>query len=136
MSELLFIGEFSTPYKTLQDCPKNIQADGPICTIQIFDEYKDGLYGLEVGQKIVVIYWLNDNGKIKRTVSIGSSHHASGEYGTFAKRSPARPNPLGLGVLEIVGINDTVISVKGLDCLDGTKLLDIKPAIAHEAKML
>ena len=52
--------------------------------------------------------------------------------GTFALRSPHRPNPIAVAVLPIVAIDSGSVSVRGLDCLNGTHLLDIKPAIMHE----
>ncbi len=132
MNELLFIGEIETPYNTLEECPHNIQKGGPLCRIKLFDNYKVGLFGLEKGQKIVVIYWLYG---IDRTASVGMSHHMSGQFGTFAKRTPIRPNPMGLAVLDIEDIDESTITVRGMDCLNGTKLLDIKPAIYEEVGM-
>ncbi len=132
-NELKFIGEIKTPYNTLKECPKNITPDGPICEVAIYDEYKDGLYGLEAGQKVMLLYWMYKDENRKAT--IGASHHAPGEYGTFAKRSPSRPNPIGIGVLEIVEIKGNSLFVNGMDCLNDTLLLDIKPAIRDELTM-
>ncbi len=56
-----------------------------------------------------------------------------GKKGTFALRSPHRPNPIGAAVIPIESIDEGVIKVRGLDCLDGTPLVDIKPAIYFEA---
>ncbi len=125
-NELIFIGEIETPYKQLSGCPKNVGIEGAICKVKIYDEYKEGLYGLQKGNKIVILYWLD---KSSRTVSIAEGFSGKGELGTFARRTPNRPNPIGLATLEIIGISENEISVTGLDCLDGTKLIDIKPAI-------
>jgi tRNA (Thr-GGU) A37 N-methylase len=56
--------------------------------------------------------------------------HYAEQRGTFALRSPVRPNPIALSVVRLVGIDGDVLSVVGLDCLDGTPLLDIKPYFA------
>ncbi len=57
------------------------------------------------------------------------SHYGT-QHGTFALRSPARPNPIAMSVVKLLGIEDGTLSVVGLDCLDGTPLLDIKPYFA------
>ncbi len=56
--------------------------------------------------------------------------HADGPRGTFSLRSPARPNPIALSVVELLGRDGDTLRVRGLDCLDGTPLLDIKPYYA------
>ncbi len=128
-NELIFIGEIKTPYNTLADCPHNISFDGPLCEILIEEKYKDGLVGLKAEAHILVLYWLDG---AERTVTIGPSHGGPSIHGTFNRRTPHRPNPIGAAVVKIEKIQDTTIVVKGLDCLSGTKLLDIKPAIFKE----
>ena len=59
-----------------------------------------------------------------------SPRHYAEHRGTFALRSPARPNPIAVSVVRLVGIDGTKLTVVGLDCLDGTPLLDIKPYFA------
>lgn len=59
-TELKFIGSIKTPYSSLDECPNYIQPDGPMCEISLCDEFKDGLSGLEVGQRILVLYWFED----------------------------------------------------------------------------
>lgn len=123
------IGHISTPYKAIEDCPKNIVFNGPLCQLIIKDEYKDGLLGLKSGQKILILYWFeNTDGNALRQ----DSNRDEELLGTFALRSPHRPNPIGAAILPIETIEAGVVFVKGLDCLDGTHLLDIKPAIKHE----
>ncbi|MGB9547350.1 SAM-dependent methyltransferase [Vibrio harveyi] len=124
--QLEFIGQIRTPYTEVSQCPNNIQPqDGPVCEIQLRSQYYQGLVGLGVGQKILVLYWLS-----------GANHQPEmmqGKKGTFALRSPHRPNPIGAAVLPIESIDEGVIKVRGLDCLDSTPLVDIKPAIYFEA---
>ncbi len=125
-NKIIFIGEIETPYKTIEQCPRNVSADGPECRIKIYEEFKDGLFGLKKSQKILVMYWLNLS---ERSAGISSAYGDTQPLGTFALRTPVRPNPIGVGVVQIEDIQDNVIIVKGLDCLSGTKLIDIKPHI-------
>lgn len=123
---LKFIGKINTPYKAIEDCPNNIDSDGPLCQVVVDDEYKDGLSGLTPGQKILILYWFDG---VNRGINQQKSRDCGKVMGTFALRSPHRPNPIGAAVLSIKKINDGEVVIKGLDCLDGTPLLDIKPAI-------
>lgn len=126
---LKFIGEIRTPYKTIDDCPSNITVDGVDCQLVIDDEYKNGLFGLNSGDKILILYWLyNEN----RFTGMGTSRNSGERKGTFALRSPKRPNPIGVATLKIESIDDNIIHVRGLDCMDKTILLDIKPAMKSE----
>ncbi len=125
MAELVTIGKIRTPYTVLEDCPKNVEADGPVCTLEVDSQYAEALTGLERRSHIQVLYWLDG---AKRDLLM-QNRRGDGEYlGTFALRSPHRPNPIGSSVVELIGIEGTQVSVRGLDCLDGTPLLDIKPA--------
>lgn len=124
---LIKIGEIETPYEQIDDCPNNVSRNGEICTLKLKDEYEEALLGLEQGQKILVLYWLD---KTKRDVLTQSNvHKNNGEpVGTFSLRSPYRPNPIGASEVYIDRIDKSHVLVKGLDCLNGTTLLDIKPS--------
>jgi tRNA-Thr(GGU) m(6)t(6)A37 methyltransferase TsaA len=127
------IGYINTPYESIEECPRNIDPNGPLCKLVIQEEFKDGLSGLEPGRKILILYWLEntDRNLLKQAGRKGAD--AGGKLtGTFALRSPHRPNPIGAAVLPIEAIDNGVVSVKGLDCLNGTHLLDIKPAMMLE----
>lgn len=123
---LTFIGEITTPYQAIDDCPCNIQADGPLCELHIHEEYQPALLGLKAGQKILILYWLDQTDRTKLIQPVGEQRI---KKGTFSLRSPHRPNPIGASELIIEEIGSGVVTVRGLDCLDKTKLLDIKPAI-------
>ncbi len=91
----------------------------------IDEQYRDALFGLEKGCKIVIIYWMH---LAQRDIL---QVHPRGDRtrpvrGVFSTRSPQRPNPISLDTVEITGIEGTVIDVIGLDAVDGTPLLDIK----------
>ncbi|MGF1728666.1 tRNA (N6-threonylcarbamoyladenosine(37)-N6)-methyltransferase TrmO [Photobacterium kasasachensis] len=128
-SEITYIGCIKTPYNKIEDCPNNIQPNGPLCHINLDEHYHDGLQGLTVGQHILILYWLEN---ANRTVVIQRTSKGNQTKGTFALRSPHRPNPIGAAVLPIESIEGGQISVRGLDCLNNTRLIDIKPAIYQE----
>ncbi len=126
---LKFIGQIKTPYKSLEECPRNIDPGGPLCELVISKDMKDGVSGLVPGQKILVLYWFEG---VDRSTYLQMSRKKGKRLGVFALRSPHRPNPIGAAVVSIDSIENRRIFVKGLDCLDGTPLLDIKPAILDE----
>jgi tRNA-Thr(GGU) m(6)t(6)A37 methyltransferase TsaA len=125
------IGQIRTPYKTIDDCPRNLMTDGPPCRIVVDQEYADGLYGLDPGASILVLYWM-DMASFK---SLRNTSRQSGETkGVFALRTPHRPNPIAAAVVRIDEVNGHELIVRGLDCTDGTPLLDIKPAMSNEVE--
>lgn len=132
-ANLNFIGHITTPYRTLEDCPNNIQFDGPLCQLNLNTEYQDELAGLCEGQDILILYWL---GKPEQTSIAPKLTADTAEFGTFALRTPDRPNPIGTATLPIEKIETGRITVRGLDCLNNTPLLDIKPAIYLETLRL
>ena len=122
---LYFIGTIRTPWKTRAECPKNPrEAGGAICTIELDARYAPGLEGVASGSDIVVLYFMD---RARRDLVVQVPRHSGKPSGTFALRSPVRPNPIAISVAKIVGIAGTHISVTGLDCLDGTPLIDLKP---------
>lgn len=125
---LTYIGKIATPYSSVEECPNNIQAQGVTCQITVFDKFRQGLNGLSLGDNILVLYWLSDAQR-NQMVKVGKG---GDRKGTFALRSPHRPNPIGAAVLPIEAMENGVITVRGLDCLDNTPLVDIKPAIYRE----
>jgi len=124
-----FIGHIETPYKYIDECPRNIESNGPLCSLVVKEELLDGFLGLSAGQEILILYWF-ENVDRKR---LQQNSRKTGEFsGVFALRTPNRPNPIGAAVVKIEKIENKIIYVKGLDCLNGTPLLDIKPAITGE----
>lgn len=100
--------------------------------IRLFPEFCAGLLGIEEFSHIVLLYWLNqrDNEEDRRTLLVFPRRHAVNfEVGVFACRSPSRPNPIGLCVVELVDVDGCTITVKGLDALQGSPVVDIKPYI-------
>ena len=127
---LEFIGHIETPYATPADCPYTVNPGGPECRIVVLPQYAAGLTGLEVGNRILVLYWLD---RANRSKSLVAERRTGKVAGAFAARTPHRPNPIGAAMLVIEGIEGAVLKVRGLDCVSGTPLIDIKPAMRAEA---
>jgi tRNA-Thr(GGU) m(6)t(6)A37 methyltransferase TsaA len=120
---LYFIGVIHTPWKTRRECPKRGSLDGPICTIVIDERWRQALTGLAGHQRVQVLYWMD---KARRDLVLQTPFQKP-TSGTFALRSPARPNPIASSMVELVEVGDASLHVRGLDCLDGTPLIDLKP---------
>jgi tRNA-Thr(GGU) m(6)t(6)A37 methyltransferase TsaA len=126
-ASVYFIGRIRTPWKTREECPKNARESDAVCTIEIERRWAQALTGVETCTHLVVLYWMN---RSRRDLVVQVPRHYGVGRGTFALRSPARPNPIAMSVARLVGIEGTRLSVVGLDCLDDTPLLDIKPYFA------
>lgn len=123
-ARVVFIGTIRTPFRTRDDCPRQGKPDGPLCRIELDDPWKPALKGIERFGRIEVLYWMHQ----ARRDLILQSPKANGEtFGTFALRSPVRPNPIATSMVELVAVEDGVLVVRGLDCVDGTPLVDLKP---------
>ena len=121
---LVFIGRIRTPWTDRLACPRQGRRDGPVCRIELFDPWVGGLDGLEAFDAVEVLYWLD---RSRRDLLRQSPKRDGTTRGTFALRSPVRPNPIGTAVATLVGIEGGTVLVRGLDCLDGTPLIDLKP---------
>ena len=122
-----FIGRIRTPWKERKDCPKNARGSEAVCTIEFDARWAPGLKDAESCSHLVVLYWMDLS---PRTLVLQVPAHYGAQHGTFALRSPARPNPIAMSVVKLLKIDGNKLSVVGLDCLDGTPLLDIKPYFA------
>jgi tRNA-Thr(GGU) m(6)t(6)A37 methyltransferase TsaA len=122
-----FIGRIRTPWTRREDCPKNARESDAVCTIEIDPRYAQGLAGVESCSHLLVLYWMD---RARRDLVLQVPRHYGEQRGTFALRSPARPNPIAASIATLKGIEGRVLSVVGLDCLDGTPLIDIKPYFA------
>ena len=124
---LYFIGRIRTPWKTRKDCPKNARESDAVCTVELDERWAAGLKEAETCSHLVLLYWMD---KSPRDLVLQVPGHYGVQRGTFALRSPARPNPIAMSVVKLLRIAGNKLSVVGLDCLDGTPLLDIKPYFA------
>ena len=126
-ASLYFIGHIRTPWKRREDCPKNPRETNVSCTIELNSRWADGLRGLQSVSHIVVLYWMD---RARRDLVLQMPRHYAEGRGTFALRSPVRPNPIAVSVARLVSIEGNKLNVIGLDCLDNTPLLDLKPYFA------
>jgi tRNA-Thr(GGU) m(6)t(6)A37 methyltransferase TsaA len=123
-ARVVFIGTIRTPFRTRDDCPRQGKPDGPLCRIELDDPWKPALKGIERFGRIEVLYWMH---QARRDLILQSPKSNGETYGTFALRSPVRPNPIATSMVELVAVEDGVLVVRGLDCVDGTPLVDLKP---------
>jgi tRNA-Thr(GGU) m(6)t(6)A37 methyltransferase TsaA len=126
--ELNAIGVVRT---SAEDVPRHWSVSDVEGTLVIDEAYADGLRDTEPGQRIVVIFHFDRSPAFSPTYLHQTSGATGTEMGVFSTCSPIRPNPIGLSVVEVTGINGTSIDVRGLDMLDGTPILDIKPHIVE-----
>jgi tRNA-Thr(GGU) m(6)t(6)A37 methyltransferase TsaA len=126
-ASLYFIGRIRTPWSRREDCPKNARESDAVCTLEIDPRWAQALAGVESCTHLVVLYWMN---RSRRDLVLQMPRHYREGRGTFALRSPARPNPIAMSVVRLLRREGTSLSVAGLDCLDDTPLLDIKPYFA------
>jgi tRNA-Thr(GGU) m(6)t(6)A37 methyltransferase TsaA len=126
-ASLYFIGRIRTPWTRREDCPKNARESDAVCTILVDERWAQALTGVETCSHLVVLYWM---GRSRRDLVVQVPRHYGVGRGTFALRSPARPNPIAMSVARLVRVEGASLSVVGLDCLDDTPLLDIKPYFA------
>jgi tRNA-Thr(GGU) m(6)t(6)A37 methyltransferase TsaA len=121
---LYFIGTIRTPWQSRADCPKNGRGSEAVCTIEVNEPYGAALAGVEAFSHLVVVYFMD---RARRDLVLQVPRHLGEPRGTFALRSPVRPNPIALSVVRLVKIEGNRLEVIGLDCLDETPLLDLKP---------
>lgn len=127
-ASLGFVGYVQTPWKTLADCPRQGGMDGPDCTVVIAPPWDAALRGVDRLETLELYLWFH---LARRDLLVidpdrGNSHVA-GPRGVFALRSPVRPNPIALSTVRLVARQANRLIVRGLEAVDGTPLIDIKP---------
>lgn len=126
-AQLYFIGRMRTPWRRREDCPKNARESQSVCTIEVDERWAPALADVETCSHLLVLYWMD---QARRDLVIQAPRHYETARGTFSLRSPVRPNPIAASVVRLIKRQDRTLSVIGLDCRDGTPLLDIKPYYA------
>jgi tRNA (adenine37-N6)-methyltransferase len=119
-----FIGIIHTPWRARSECPKRGRHDGPTCSIEVDARWREALTDIQQHKHIQVLYWMH---RARRDLVLQTPFLTGRTTGSFALRSPVRPNPIASSVVELVGMEDTTLQVRGLDCVDGTPLIDLKP---------
>ena len=121
------IGIIHSPYKTKDECPiqSQVKPEGK-GQIELFPEYKEGLETIETFSHIILFYIFDQAGEIKlsRPTFLDDSPH-----GIFASRHPCRPDSIGISIVKLEKRNNNILEVRGIDILDNTPLIDIKPYI-------
>ena len=121
------IGIVHSPFTEPKDTPIQpsaaLQALG---RVEIFEEYREGLADLEGFSHIILLYHFHLIKGFRLTVE---PFLEKTQHGVFATRAPARPNRIGLSVVELISREDNILCIKNVDILDGTPLLDIKPFV-------
>jgi tRNA (adenine37-N6)-methyltransferase len=123
-ARLIFIGRIHTPWTSRTECPRQGRHDGPVCRIEVFEPWVEALSGIDAYDKVEVLYWLD---RSRRDIVLQSPRGDGTMRGAFSLRSPVRPNPIGTSLVSLVGVEGATLLVRGLDCLDGTPLIDLKP---------
>jgi tRNA-Thr(GGU) m(6)t(6)A37 methyltransferase TsaA len=119
------VGTIHTPFASRADCPRQGREDGPVCRIEVALPWRPALRGLDAYDRIEVLYWMHE---ARRDLVLQSPKSNGKTMGTFALRSPVRPNPIATSIVRLERIDGGTLFVRGLDCIDGTPLLDLKPA--------
>jgi tRNA-Thr(GGU) m(6)t(6)A37 methyltransferase TsaA len=122
-----FIGRIRTPWTRRDECPKNARGSDAECTVELDPRYAAGLDGVAGCSHLVLLYFMH---QARRDLMVQAPRHHPEPRGTFSARSPVRPNPIAMSVVRLVRVEGTKLTVVGLDCLDGTPLIDIKPYFA------
>lgn len=122
------IGFVSSPYRETKEVPKGLgaqhQAEG---VLKILSEYEQGLMDIEGFSHLIVVWEFDRAGDFEL---IGTPPCDDQAHGVFATRSPRRPNPIGLTTVELLHRDGANLHVRGVDMLDGTPILDIKPYLS------
>ncbi len=125
-AQLYFIGRIRSPWTTREDCPRKGDPDtGPLFRLEIEPRWHVALTGLTPGSLIQVLYWMHLS---RRDLLLQTPKRDGVIHGTLALRSPVRPNPIASSVVPLLAVEDGTLTVRGLDCIDGTPILDVKPA--------
>ena len=126
MSQMIIepIGVIHTPYKQRSLTPRQGRYGAGESEIELFPQYAEGLDGIERSPFLKVLWWAD---QAERNLLKVTPPGETAQRGVFSTRSPARPNPLGLTLVKVIGRNHNRLQVEWMDALDGTPLVDIKP---------
>jgi tRNA (adenine37-N6)-methyltransferase len=122
--EMVSIGVIHSPYHKKGEAPHQGRLSSTTSEIEISPEYAAGLKDIERLPHLIVLYWLD---RANRNMLTAVPPNSKKEHGVFATRSPNRPNPIGFALIDLLDIDGHRLTVRGLDALDGTPVLDIKP---------
>lgn len=122
-----FIGKIRSGLKSIEECPLQENENAPEAEIMIFPDFIEGIRDIVAGSEILLFTWLHmaDRSVIK---CYPRNNYTSPFLGVFSTRSPDRPNPIGIHFVKVLSISDDgLIKVSGLEVVDQTPIIDIKP---------
>lgn len=123
------IGLVHSPFEDVEGIPiQPSRAKGVKGTVEVFQEFADGLSDLDGFSHIILLYHLHKSVDYRLKVV---PFLDTEPRGLFATRAPSRPNPIGLSVVRLLGINENRLFIEGVDILNGTPVLDIKPYVGE-----
>ena len=122
--ELYPIGHVETPFETREDAPAQGEETPYAANVHVDEQFRDGLDRFEVDDHVVVVWWAGDAAR-------DSLRAQDGDRGVFSTRSPARPNPVCVTECELVAVDTEAgtLAVRGVDMVDGTPVIDLKPVL-------
>ena len=126
-ASVYFIGRIRTPFKSRAECPRNTAESNAVGRVELDVRFAAGLEDLGLYSHLWLLYWMD---RARRDLIQQVPAHLGRPRGTFALRSPVRPNPIALAAVELLGIDGATLRVRKVDCIDGTPLIDIKPYFA------
>ena len=124
--EIRQIGIIHTPYETGKEAPIQSKFSDEIGKVEVFKQYEDGLDGVEEFSHIIVLYLFHQKKEYSLKVTPFLDNR---KKGVFATRAPGRPNHIGLSIVELLGRKDNILTIRGVDMVNLTPLLDIKPYV-------
>lgn len=124
--EITQIGVIHSPYKKVEDVPFQAYKSEEHGDIEVFQEYAQGLKDTEGFSHLVILYYFHLS---EKTILLAKPFLDDRIRGVFATRSPNRPNHIGVSVVKLLRRYGNMLRVQGLDVVDGTPLIDIKPYV-------
>lgn len=121
------IGIIHTPIRKTEEAPIQSARSDINGSVEVFPEFTDGLDGIDEFSHIYLLYHLHQPGQV---ISLHVKPFLDDQvHGVFTTRHPCRPNPIGFSIVRLIRREDNWLFFSGVDMLDGTPLLDIKPYI-------
>ncbi len=122
--ELTIIGTVKSPYNNRGEAPHQGRNREDLSQIIIQPEFEEALEGLEKHHQLFILYWFD---QAEEPLLKVVPHGRTQKRGIFSTRAPPRPNPIGLTLVDLVKLEGPILTVRGLEALDGSPVLDIKP---------
>ena len=124
---ITFIGKVHSELKSLEDCPLLEHENAPQATVEVFAEFTEGIKDIKSGSRLILFTWLHQADRTVLSTRPRNNLNAP-ITGVFSTRSPDRPNPIGIHFVTVASmIQDNTFLVAGLEVLDQTPIIDIKP---------